>query len=107
MPIQLNIHHLDLEPSSPTYETMAASGFNSTLYSSISSHLIPPNANLRGFRSDNSCPVADFQANFIRGGMLLTLVLHHMCGDAKSIDHVFSLWATSTKAVKEGQPMPV
>jgi hypothetical protein len=106
VPIQLNVHHLDLEPGFPTYETLAASGFNSALYSSIASFLVPPGANLGGFRRDDGCPVAVFQVSFIRGGVLVTVALHHMCGDARSIDHIFSLWAASTKAAKEGHPMP-
>jgi hypothetical protein len=105
-PVQLNVHHLDTDPGFPSYETLSASSFTPSLFSDIGSRLFPPNSNIGGFRRDEGCPVSFYQANFIRGGLLLTLALHHMCGDAKSIDHVFSLWATSTRAAKDGQSMP-
>ena len=105
-PVQLSVHYLDTDPDFPSYETLSASRFTPSLFTDIGSRLFPPNSDLGRFRRDEGCPVSLYQANFIRGGLLLTLALHHMCGDAKSIDHVFSLWAASTRAAKEGQPMP-
>lgn len=106
-PIKLNVHDLSSDISCPTYEALANNGFDPDFFSKNSSRLTPPDSNLAGFRRDDGCPVAVFQANFIRGGLILTIALHHVCGDAKSIDHVFSLWAASSKAAAEGIPMPI
>lgn len=105
-PIQLNVHHLDSDLTFPSYKTVADARFDPEIFSNNLLLLTPPDSNLTGFRRDEGCPVAVFQANFIRGGLILTLALHHQCGDAKSIDHLFSLWATSAKAAAEGALMP-
>ena len=105
-PIQLYVHHLDISCDFPTYDQLAISGFNPNLFSDIDALLFPPDSDLHSFRYDDGCPISVFQANFIRGGLVLTLALYHKCGDAKSIDHIFTLWASSTKAAKDGQPMP-
>ncbi|KAJ5481901.1 hypothetical protein N7475_000713 [Penicillium sp. IBT 31633x] len=106
-PITLNVHHLDQSTDSfPTYEMLAATGFSPGIIARNVTSLTPPHFDIHRFRRDDGCPVAGFQANFIHGGLILSLVLHHMCGDAKSTDHVFALWAASTKAAMNGQPMP-
>lgn len=105
-PIQFHVNHLESTSEFPTYEALAAGGFNPSLFATASGLLFPPNLNLGGFHREEGCPVSAFQASFIRGGLVLTMALHHMCGDATSIDHLFSLWAASTKAAKEGLPMP-
>ncbi|EXJ90196.1 hypothetical protein A1O1_03295 [Capronia coronata CBS 617.96] len=105
-PIRLGVNHLDEDPDFPTYESLSAAKFPAEFFSANALRLTPPGSNLAGLRRDDGCPVAVFQANFIKGGLILTLPLHHCCGDAKSIDHTFLLWVNSTLAAANKAPMP-
>ncbi|KAH8900746.1 putative trichothecene 3-O-acetyltransferase [Thozetella sp. PMI_491] len=105
-PINLHVHHLDEDLEFPPFERLAAQGFPASFFSDNAEVLTPPGSNLAGFRRDDGCPVAVFQVNFLKGGVIMTMALHHMCGDAKSIDHTFTLWAESTRAAAAGSPMP-
>ncbi|KAI0481388.1 putative trichothecene 3-O-acetyltransferase [Xylariaceae sp. FL0804] len=96
--LRRNREPLQLGPGRP--------GLSRVFFAANARRLTPPGAELAGMRRDDGCPVAVFQANFIRGGVIITLPLHHMCGDAKSIDHTLTLWASSTRAAAEGKPMP-
>lgn len=106
-PVDLGINRLDApEDSFPDYATLAAQNFPMDFLSQNMSKLVPPGINATAmFRSDGS-PVATFQVNFIKGGIILTLGMNHLFGDAKSIDHVYTLWASSTKAAFSSQPLP-
>lgn len=106
-PIQLHVHHLDLDPSLPSYQYLEEHDFDPGFFNDKGELLTPEGINVGGFRRDEGCPVALFQANFIRGGIILALSFHHMCGDAKSIDNIYVYWAASTKAAVEGKPLPV
>ncbi|KAJ6144497.1 hypothetical protein N7470_008392 [Penicillium chermesinum] len=84
-PVKFGINHLDTpEASFPDYETLAAQHFPGDVFSTNISKAV----------------------NFIKGGIILTLGMNHLYGDAKSIDHVFSLCATSTKAALSHHPPP-
>jgi hypothetical protein len=105
-PLGLHVHHLDEDPDFPSYQELAAKGFPASFFSDNREHLTPPGSNLAGFRRDDGCPVAVFQANFIKGGVIIIVAVNHICGDAKSIDHTYKLWAASTLAAANKSPMP-
>lgn len=44
-------------------------------------------------------PVMVAQANFIKGGLLLTIAFHHSAGDATALETILSNWAQNTAAV--------
>ncbi len=106
VPIKLGVHHLEDDDSFPTYEKLAKDGFPIEVFTSNAAAFTPPGSNVAGFRRDDGCPVAVFQANFIKGGLILTVAIIHLCADAKSIDHTYMLWANSSKAAREGSEMP-
>ncbi|KAH8651047.1 putative trichothecene 3-O-acetyltransferase [Xylariales sp. PMI_506] len=105
-PIQLGVHHLDQDPEFTSYDSLAATGFPAKFFSDNNARLVPPGADVVGFHREDGCPVALFQVNFIKGGIILTMPLHHSYGDAQSINHVFVLWAASASAARDQQPMP-
>lgn len=107
VPIELGVHYLDRDDSFPTYEKLAKDGFPPTFFALNATALTPPGSNVTGFRRDDGCPVAVFQANFIKGGLILTVAISHLCADAKSIDHTCTLWANSSRAAREGSKMPI
>ncbi len=106
VPIELGVHYLDRDDSFPTYEKLAKDGFPPTFFALNATALTPPGSNVTGFRRDDGCPVAVFQANFIKGGLIMTVAVSHLGADAKSIDHTYTLWANSSRAAREGSEMP-
>lgn len=106
-PIQLYVHHLDLDPNLPSYQFLEENNFDPGFFNHNGELLTPSGINVGGFRRDEGCPIALFQANFIRGGLILALSFHHMCGDAKSIDNIYVYWAASTKAALQGKTLPI
>ncbi|KAH6994661.1 transferase family-domain-containing protein [Fusarium venenatum] len=47
-------------------------------------------------------PVFATQANFVEGGLLLTVGVHHSACDASALDTIVSTWAHNTAAVSDG-----
>ncbi|GKU08253.1 unnamed protein product [Fusarium langsethiae] len=47
-------------------------------------------------------PVFATQANFVEGGLLLTVGVHHSACDASALDAIVSTWAYNTAAVSNG-----
>jgi hypothetical protein len=106
-PLAFYVRRLDSEPQCPSYAELSGGRFNPDALAAITPRLTTPDADLDSFRRDDGAPVVILQANFIRGGWILLFVKHHFMGDGKSLDHMLSLWAASTRAAMAGQPMPV
>ncbi|RYP55801.1 hypothetical protein DL771_012392 [Monosporascus sp. 5C6A] len=51
---------------------------------------------------DPSQPVMAAQANFIEGGLLLTVGIHHSAGDAVALEGIIEAWAQNTAAAASG-----
>ncbi|KAK7947056.1 uncharacterized protein PG986_011377 [Apiospora aurea] len=51
-----------------------------------------------GVMAEPPAPVMAAQANFIKGGLLLTVALHHSAGDATALETILSAWAQNTAA---------
>lgn len=52
-----------------------------------------------GVMPEPPSPVMAAQANFIRGGLLLTVAFHHSAGDATALESILGVWAQNTAAV--------
>ncbi|RYP50893.1 hypothetical protein DL768_003682 [Monosporascus sp. mg162] len=55
-----------------------------------------------GVVPESSQPVMAAQTNFIEGGLLLTMVIHHSAGDAVALDAIIDAWAQNTAATASG-----
>ncbi|KAK8067456.1 hypothetical protein PG996_006568 [Apiospora saccharicola] len=55
-----------------------------------------------GVMPEPPAPVMAAQANFIQGGLLLTVALHHTAGDASAFAAILSVWARNTAAGTSG-----
>ncbi|KAK8102142.1 hypothetical protein PG984_015288 [Apiospora sp. TS-2023a] len=55
-----------------------------------------------GVMPEPPAPVMAAQANFIQGGLLLTVALHHTAGDASAFETILSVWARNTAAGTSG-----
>ncbi|KAL1872713.1 hypothetical protein Daus18300_004259 [Diaporthe australafricana] len=51
-------------------------------------------------------PAMLMQFNFIRGGLVIGAVFHHLLIDAKGLDAVMSHWAAHTRSLRTGSPPP-
>jgi hypothetical protein len=50
--------------------------------------------------------ISTFQINFIRGGLILGLAVHHSCSDGPGCDGFLSQWAENSKALAASSPLP-
>lgn len=111
-PIQLYIHYLDEGAAAaqigfPSYADLAAREFPPTFFQAHRATLEPPGVSLDGLFRESGCPVSVFQVNFITGGVVLSVSMHHIVVDASTIGHTVRLWADSTRAAAASAAMPV
>lgn len=69
-----------------------------------------------GENSDEEQPIAVFQVNFIKGGLVLGVAIHHSCSDGPGCDGFLTTWAerrgcgrsrAALPPQRPGQPRPV
>lgn len=59
-----------------------------------------------GDNVDEQQPILVVQLNFIRGGLVLGVAVHHSCSDGPGVDGFLTTWAEGAAAVAAGQPFP-
>ncbi|KAK7972564.1 hypothetical protein PG988_006698 [Apiospora saccharicola] len=59
-----------------------------------------------GDNSTNGIPIAVLQLNFIRGGLILGIAVHHAVADAPGCDGFLAYWAEATAIIATGKPPP-
>lgn len=108
--VRLGIRHMERDESFPSFKTLKADNFPLRIITDSRPKLFTagsePSDLPLGVRIEDGCPVSYFQVNYIRGGIILTSAIHHLCADAMSIDAIFLTWAASTKAAIEGSAIP-
>ncbi|KAJ3456556.1 hypothetical protein MRS44_016579 [Fusarium solani] len=57
-----------------------------------------------GDNNEEGIAVAAFQLNFIRGGLIIGLAIHHSVSDGPGCDGFLTTWAENTVAAAEGAP---
>ncbi|KAK8037809.1 trichothecene 3-o-acetyltransferase [Apiospora marii] len=82
----------DLAKDMPSYADLKAQGFPLDKFSTA--QLSP-----LGVMPEPPSPVMAAQANFIEGGLLLTVAFHHSAGDATALETILGIWAQNTAAV--------
>ncbi|CAG9987580.1 unnamed protein product [Clonostachys byssicola] len=81
----------DLTDVLPPYDDLKADGFP---LSRLSTDDVGP----IGVMAEPPQPVMKAQANFVKGGLLLSVGIHHAAGDATALDTIIGIWAQNTAA---------
>ncbi|KAE8441829.1 hypothetical protein EG329_004282 [Mollisiaceae sp. DMI_Dod_QoI] len=79
----------------PPYNELKKNNF---AFSKLTTPLISPLQVIQ-----ESQPVMAAQANFIEGGLLLTVGVHHSVCDAGALDHILETWALNTSAINDSK----
>ncbi|KAF3000692.1 hypothetical protein E8E13_002152 [Curvularia kusanoi] len=98
----------DIEESFSSYEELEKSDFP---VASLKWHKLMPKAvTEKVFYSppeddQEDCPaISTFQINFIKGGLILGVAVHHNCSDGPGCDRFLTMWAKNSAAVSKGLP---
>ncbi|CAH0042449.1 unnamed protein product [Clonostachys rhizophaga] len=87
----LRFCYRDLADVLPPYEDLKTNGFP---LSRLSTEELGP----IGVMAEPPQPVMKAQANFVKGGLLLSVGIHHAAGDATALDTIVGTWAQNTAA---------
>jgi hypothetical protein len=96
----------DVAESSPTYEELERSDFPAA---SFKGHVLLPKAVTEkqlfsplGDNQKDNLMISTFQINFIKGGLILGVAIHHNCSDGPGCDGFLTMWAKNSEAVSRG-----
>ncbi|CAI6014629.1 unnamed protein product, partial [Clonostachys chloroleuca] len=87
----LSFCYRDLTDVLPPYEDLKTNGFP---LSKLSTDELGP----IGVMAEPPQPVMKAQASFVKGGLLLSVGIHHAVGDATALDTIVGTWAQNTAA---------
>ncbi|THX25074.1 hypothetical protein D6D10_09995 [Aureobasidium pullulans] len=92
----------------PTYQELAKGGFPAAMLEGdkLLPQAVTAKQLFRGDNDDKDTPVSTFQVNFIRGGLILGIGVHHSVSDGPGCDGFLSQWAENTRAIKNGNRLP-
>ncbi|KAH9897556.1 transferase family-domain-containing protein [Xylariomycetidae sp. FL2044] len=107
--VGLFVKHMDGEDSDfPSFEYLDQHDFPVHL---LDGHKLLPKAVTEkqlfsplGDNADEDTIIATFQVNFIRGGVILGMALHHSCSDGPGCNGFLTTWAENSAAATRGAP---
>lgn len=107
--VNLTINHIDDEQSMfPSYNELNQKDFPAILLDGP--QLIPKAATetqlFRGDNAEKDTFISAFQVNFIKGGIILGVAVHHNVSDGPGCDGFLSTWAENSRALANGTPIP-
>jgi hypothetical protein len=98
----------DVAESFPSYEELEKYDFPAATFKG---HKLLPKAVTEkqlfsplGDNQEDETIISTFQINFIKGGLILGVAIHHSCSDGPGCDGFLTLWAKSSAAVSRGTP---
>jgi len=108
--VGLTINYIDgVEDKFPSFEELDKAHFPASLIDGNA--LLPDSVTAKqlfsplGENKDKDTLISTFQINFIRGGLILGLAVHHSCSDGPGCDGFLSQWAENSKAFGLGLPL--
>lgn len=90
------LRYKDLTRVLPSYNELKKNNFT---FSKLTTPLISPLQVIQ-----ESQPVMAAQANFVEGGLLLTVGVHHSVCDGGALDHILEIWAHNTGVTHDSGP---
>lgn len=92
----------------PTYAELEQRGFPAAMLDGgkLLPQAVTAKQLFRGDNDDNDIEIATFQINFIRGGLILGVGVHHSVSDGPGCDGFLSQWAENTRAIKNNTTLP-
>ncbi|KAF2025143.1 hypothetical protein EK21DRAFT_77094 [Setomelanomma holmii] len=106
--VSLHIKHMVDGDEFPSYEELERKDFPANLL--VGHKLIPESAAKKqlysplGANDEADISMATFQLNFIRGGFVLGLAVHHALSDVTGCDGFLTIWAKNSTAAAHGEP---
>jgi hypothetical protein len=98
----------DVEETFASYEELDKSDFPAA---SFKGHKLLPKAVTEkqlfsplGDNQKDDTIISTFQINFIKGGLILGIAVHHSCSDGPGCDGFLTTWAQNSAAVSNGTP---
>ena len=96
----------DIAESFPPYEELERSDFPAATFKG---HVLLPKAVTEkqlfsplGDNQEDDTIISTFQINFIEGGLILGVAIHHNCSDGPGCDGFLTMWAKNSAAVSKG-----
>lgn len=107
--VNLTINHIDgPKDTFPSYDELNQKDFPAALLDGP--QLIPKAATeiqlFRGNNVEKDTFISAFQVNFIKGGVILGVAVHHSVSDGPGCDGFLSTWAEVSRALKHGTSIP-
>ncbi|KAF1944038.1 hypothetical protein EJ02DRAFT_399503 [Clathrospora elynae] len=106
--VSLQVKHMLGEKEFPSYHELADKDFPASLLAG--NKLLPESVTAKQFLSPlgdndgNDIPVATFQLNFIKGGFILAVAVHHVLSDGPGCEGFLTTWAENTVAAANATP---
>ncbi|KAK9490121.1 transferase family-domain-containing protein [Lipomyces doorenjongii] len=106
--VKLHIKHMAREDEFPSYEDLAKQDFPASMI--VGNKLLPESVTAKqlhsplGDNNEEGIPVAAFQLNFIRGGLIVGVAVHHALSDGPGCDGFLTTWAENSAAAASGTP---
>lgn len=107
--VALTVNHIDgPDDDYPSYEELESRDFPAALLDGRK--LLPKSVTdvqlFRGNNDDNDTVISSFQLNFIKGGLILGVAVHHNVSDGPGCDGFLSTWAENSRAFRDGTSLP-
>ncbi|CAG9945004.1 unnamed protein product [Clonostachys rosea f. rosea IK726] len=106
--VHLHVKHMLGEEDFPSYSELACKDFPAGL---LKGHqLLPESVTAKqlhsplGDNNEDGIAAAAFQLNFIRGGLIIAMAVHHSVSDGPGCDGFLSTWAENSVAALNGTP---
>ncbi|CAI6036704.1 unnamed protein product [Clonostachys chloroleuca] len=104
--VHLHVKHMLGEEDFPSYSELACKDFPAAL---LKGHqLLPKSVTAKqlhsplGDNNEDGIAAAAFQLNFIRGGLIVAMAVHHSVSDGPGCDGFLSTWAENSVAALNG-----
>ncbi|KAJ9133690.1 Trichothecene 3-o-acetyltransferase [Pleurostoma richardsiae] len=106
--VSLHVKHMPDEGEFPSYEELERKDFPASLIEG--NQLLPKSVTAKqlhsplGSNDEGGICLAAFQLNFIRGGLVIGLAIHHALSDGPGCDGFLTTWAENSAAAGKGTP---
>ncbi|RFU27314.1 hypothetical protein B7463_g9034, partial [Scytalidium lignicola] len=106
--LSLHVKYMLCEDEFPSYEELEKKEFPATLIAG--NRLLPESVTAKqlhsplGDNNDEGIAMAKFQLNFIRGGLIIGVAVHHALSDGPGCDGFLTAWAQNSAAAANGTP---